>query len=164
MRDDITNTMKGRPDRDVFFTAMIDLYGLPRGFADHELAGTEASPFGKRYVVKGIMNTPARRPPCPGRSGLAKPARRRPGSSRRTRSGGTTMNELDTVVLTQDLPGHGLLRGDLGTVMLVHDRPGYEVEFMTLDGETLGVVSLTPQQVRPVRRREIARARVVQAG
>ncbi len=32
MRDDIINTMKGRRDRDVFFTTMIDLYGLPRGF------------------------------------------------------------------------------------------------------------------------------------
>jgi hypothetical protein len=32
MRDDSLNTMKGRPDRDVFFTTMIDLYGLPRGF------------------------------------------------------------------------------------------------------------------------------------
>jgi hypothetical protein len=74
------------------------------------------------------------------------------------------MKELDTVVLTEDLPEHGLLRGDIGTVVLVHDRPGYEVEFMTLDGETLAVISLTPQQVRPVGRREIAQARVVQAG
>jgi len=44
------------------------------------------------------------------------------------------MKELDTLVLTEDLPEHGLLRGDIGTVVLVHDRPGYEVEFMTLDG------------------------------
>jgi hypothetical protein len=71
------------------------------------------------------------------------------------------MKELDTVVLTEDLPGHGLVRGDLGTVVLVHGRPGYEVEFMTLDGETPAVVSLTPQQIRPVRRREIAQARAV---
>jgi hypothetical protein len=74
------------------------------------------------------------------------------------------MTEHDTAVLTEDLPEHGLVRGDIGTVVLVHDRPGYEVEFMTLDGETLAVVSLTPQQVRPVRRREIAQARAVQAG
>ena len=72
------------------------------------------------------------------------------------------MKEHDTVVLTEDLPEHGLLSGDIGTVVLVHDRPGYEVEFMTLDGGTLAVVSLTPQQVRPVRRREIAQARAVQ--
>jgi hypothetical protein len=74
------------------------------------------------------------------------------------------MKALDRVVLTEDLPEHGLLPGDIGTVVLVHDRPGYEVEFMTLDGETLAVVSLTVQQVRPVGRREIAQARAVQAG
>lgn len=32
---------------------------------------------------------------------------------------------------------------------------------MTLDGQTLTVVSLLPQQVRPVGRREIAQARAV---
>jgi hypothetical protein len=71
------------------------------------------------------------------------------------------IKELDTVVLTEDLPEHGLLRGDLGTVVLVHTGGGYEVEFMTLDGETLAVVSLLPNQVRPVARREIAQARAV---
>jgi len=36
---------------------------LLRHAADHELAGTEDSPFGKRYVVEGIMNTPVGRTP-----------------------------------------------------------------------------------------------------
>ena len=71
------------------------------------------------------------------------------------------IKELDTIVLTEDLPGHGLLRGDLGTVVLVHPGGGYEVEFMTLDGETLAVLSLSPHQVRPIARREIAQARAV---
>jgi hypothetical protein len=71
------------------------------------------------------------------------------------------VKELDTVVLTEDLHEHGLKRGDIGTVVLVHDGPGYEVEFATLNGETIAVVSLTPQQVRPVGRREIAQARLV---
>jgi Domain of unknown function (DUF4926) len=71
------------------------------------------------------------------------------------------LKELDTVVLTADLPDHGLRQGDLGTVVLVHAERGYEVEFMTLDGETLAVVSLHPAQVRPVGRREIAQARAV---
>ncbi|HXH13700.1 MAG TPA: DUF4926 domain-containing protein [Alphaproteobacteria bacterium] len=71
------------------------------------------------------------------------------------------IKELDTVVLTTELPEHGLQAGDLGTVVLVHTRGGYEVEFMTLDGETVAVVSLTPDQVRPVGRREIAHARPV---
>lgn len=71
------------------------------------------------------------------------------------------INELDTVVLTEDLPEHGLKRGDLGTVVLLHGIEGYEVEFMTLDGQTLAVASLLPRQVRPVGRREIAQARAV---
>jgi hypothetical protein len=71
------------------------------------------------------------------------------------------IKELDTIVLTEDLADHGLKRGDLGTVVLVHAAGGYEVEFMTLDGETLAVVSLFPHQVRPIGRREIAQARAV---
>lgn len=71
------------------------------------------------------------------------------------------IKELDTVVLTESLPEHGLERGDLGTVVLLHPAGGYEVEFMTLDGETLAVVSLFPHQVRPVGPREIAQARAV---
>jgi hypothetical protein len=71
------------------------------------------------------------------------------------------MKELDTVVLTTDLPEHGLKAGDLGTVVLVHKHNGYEVEFMTLDGETVAVVSLSRDQVRPIGHREIAHARLV---
>ena len=71
------------------------------------------------------------------------------------------IKELDTVVLTEDLPEHGLKQGDIGTVVLLHAPGGYEVEFMTLDGQTLVVASLFPRQVRPVGRREIAQARAV---
>jgi hypothetical protein len=71
------------------------------------------------------------------------------------------LKELDTVVLAVDLPEHGLSRGDLGAVVLVHEDRGYEVEFITLDGETLAVVSLFADQVRPVGHREIAHARAV---
>jgi hypothetical protein len=72
------------------------------------------------------------------------------------------IKELDTVALTEDLPGQGLKAGDIGTVVLLHGQAGYEVEFMTLDGERIAVVSLTPRQVRPVGRREIAQARLVE--
>lgn len=74
------------------------------------------------------------------------------------------IRELDCVVLACDLPEHGLKRGDVGTVVLVHAGAGYEVEFMTLDGETLAVVSLRDEQLRPIGRREIANARLVQVG
>ena len=71
------------------------------------------------------------------------------------------IGELGTVVLTTDLPEHGLKAGDLGTAVLVHGHGGSEVEFLTLDGETVAVVSLSPDHVRPVGRREIAHARLV---
>jgi Domain of unknown function (DUF4926) len=73
------------------------------------------------------------------------------------------IRELDCVVLTTDLPEKGLKRGDVGAVVLVHDSAGYEVEFVTLDGETIGVVSLASEQVRPIGRREIASARAVES-
>jgi len=71
------------------------------------------------------------------------------------------IKELDTVVLTVDKPLQRLKKGDVGTVVLTHDRQGFEVEFVTLDGETLAVVSVTADEVRPVARREIAHARRV---
>lgn len=72
------------------------------------------------------------------------------------------LRELESVVLTCDLLAYGLKQGDIGTIVLVHGSAGYEVEFMTLDGETLAVVSLLPTQVRPIGRREIAHARTVE--
>ena len=71
------------------------------------------------------------------------------------------IRELDSIVLTVDLPEQGLMKGDVGTVVLLHDKNGYEVEFMTLNGKTLTVVSLPKDHVRPVGSREIAQARTV---
>ena len=54
------------------------------------------------------------------------------------------IRELDSAVVTRDLPDHHLKCGDVGTVVLVHDDRGYEVEFVTLDGDTVAVLSLSP--------------------
>lgn len=73
------------------------------------------------------------------------------------------IRELDSVVLTADLPEYGLRAGDVGTVVLVHHNgEGYEVEFVALDGETMAVVSLFPAQIRPIGQREITHARKVE--
>jgi hypothetical protein len=70
------------------------------------------------------------------------------------------IKELDEVILACDLPDHGLSAGDLGTVVLVHrGAAGYEVEFTSLDGETIAVVTLMANQVRPVQPNAIAHAR-----
>ena len=72
------------------------------------------------------------------------------------------IKELDTVVLDVDLPEYHLEKGDIGTVVSIHqNHKGYEVEFITLEGETLVVISLFPSQIRKVQKREIPHVRLV---
>ncbi|HZZ30234.1 MAG TPA: DUF4926 domain-containing protein [Pirellulales bacterium] len=74
------------------------------------------------------------------------------------------IREHDSVVLATDLPEHGLQHGDIGTVVMIHQNgAGYEVEFMTLEGETVAVVSLYASQLRPIAAKEIAHARALEA-
>ncbi len=74
------------------------------------------------------------------------------------------IQEHDSVVLAIDLPEHSLEKGDIGTVVLIHrGGEGFEVEFMTLGGETLAIVSLMASQVRPISPKEIAHARALEA-
>ena len=72
------------------------------------------------------------------------------------------IKELDQIVLTEDLPEYGLRAGDVGTVVLVHQEgKGYEVEFVALDCETLAVTTVLANQVRPIAKREVSSARLV---
>jgi hypothetical protein len=74
------------------------------------------------------------------------------------------IHELDRVVLRKPLPDLGLEAGDIGTIVLVHDGGrGFDVEFVTLAGDTLAVATVTADDVRPVDRNEIAHARPVAA-
>ena len=70
------------------------------------------------------------------------------------------ISEHDVVVLTQDMPDDGLTAGDAGTVVHVHpNSAGYEVEFMTLNGQTIAVVTVMAKQVRAVTRRDVVHVR-----
>ena len=74
------------------------------------------------------------------------------------------IQELDQVVLMTDLIDSGLQSGDIGTVVLVHrGGKGYEVEFISLSGETIAVVSVFANQVRSTGKFEIAHARAITA-
>jgi hypothetical protein len=54
------------------------------------------------------------------------------------------IRELDGVVLMRDLPEHGLRAGDVGVVVHVYGEGiGFEVEFVTGDGKTVAVVTLS---------------------
>lgn len=73
------------------------------------------------------------------------------------------INEHDIVVLTEDLTDEGLRAGDIGTVVHIHNNgAGYEVEFMTLAGQTIAVASLLSAQVRAVGRQDVAHVRELQ--
>ena len=72
------------------------------------------------------------------------------------------IKELDSVVLTTDLPERGLTTGDIGTVVLVHEGgKGCTVEFMTLGGTPIAVVTLLAGHVRQTAKDEISHARPV---
>lgn len=73
------------------------------------------------------------------------------------------IKEHDCVVLTENLPEENLEAGDIGTVVHIHDGgAGFEVEFMTLTGETVAIVTLMASQVRPLNRRDLAHTRELQ--
>jgi hypothetical protein len=72
--------------------------------------------------------------------------------------------EHDVVVLTRDLPEHGLRSGDVGTVVHVYrEGKAYEVEFVTGSGQTLAVETLEPKDLRPLGAGEILHSREVSA-
>lgn len=73
------------------------------------------------------------------------------------------IQEHDIVVLTEDVPEEGLTAGDVGTVVHIHNQgEGYEVEFVTLAGQTIAVASLSAPQVRPVSKQDISHVRELQ--
>jgi Domain of unknown function (DUF4926) len=70
------------------------------------------------------------------------------------------IKEHDCVVLTANIPKEALEAGDVGTVVHIHKGgEAYEVEFMTLTGETVAIVTLFANQVRPLNRRDLAHTR-----
>jgi hypothetical protein len=74
------------------------------------------------------------------------------------------IKEHDRVVLKTSVPGQGLKAGDVGTVIHVYKpAAAFEVEFLTLHGETVAIATLEGSKVRPVQKREITHARLLRA-
>jgi len=68
------------------------------------------------------------------------------------------------VVLTVDYPGEKLLRGDMGTIVEHHEATseypeGYEVEFFAGNGETIAVVSIRADALRPADSKDVLHVR-----
>jgi hypothetical protein len=74
------------------------------------------------------------------------------------------IKEHDRVVLKRGISEEGLRAGDVGTVVHVYKKgEAFEVEFLTLHGETVAITTLDASQVRPVQKREITHARLLRA-
>lgn len=74
------------------------------------------------------------------------------------------IEEHDRVVLTRDIPGEDLVGGDVGTVVHVYaEGKTFEIEFMTLDGQTAAVATVEASAVRPVTGRDISHSRHLQS-
>ena len=70
------------------------------------------------------------------------------------------VRELDTIVLSHDLAEHGLRRGDIGAVVRCYEKNrAFEVEFVTGAGETVALLTLASDDIRPIGNTEILRVR-----
>jgi hypothetical protein len=70
------------------------------------------------------------------------------------------IQEHERVVLTADIPAEGLEAGDVGTVVHIYNGgEGFEVEFMTLAGNTIAVATVLAGQCRPVSKRDVSHVR-----
>jgi hypothetical protein len=71
--------------------------------------------------------------------------------------------EFDTVVMTADMPSHGLKSGDVGAVVQVYSADAIEVEFVAASGHTQALLTLMTSLVRPIGRNDILAMRQLDA-
>ena len=74
-----------------------------------------------------------------------------------------TMQTLDVVVLTRDLPTDGLRAGDLGSVVERYGPDSLGVEFVAASGRTQALVTLRPADLRAVADGDLVAVRPVHA-
>jgi len=70
------------------------------------------------------------------------------------------LKELDPVVLTRDVPESHLSEGDVGTIVHVYGGgEAYEVEFATVEGRTVAVLTLPDAALRRPENRDMLHIR-----
>ena len=57
------------------------------------------------------------------------------------------IKQYDVVALTEDLPPHGLVRGQVGTIVEQYSPDAFEVEFVNSSGYNYGPVTLKSGQL-----------------
>ena len=76
------------------------------------------------------------------------------------RAGRGVISELDRAVLVSGVLEQKLRAGDVGTVVMVYrDGEAFEVEFLTLGGDTRALATLPASALRLAEDREVAHAR-----
>ena len=76
----------------------------------------------------------------------------------------TPLIEYETAVLVHDLGYLPLKAGDVGAVVHVYsDGEAFEVEFVTGEGKTVAMVTLTKDDIRPMHEQEILHVRALAA-
>lgn len=66
------------------------------------------------------------------------------------------IKEHDRIALKTNIPAEKLKAGDIETVIHVHKKgAAFEVEFLTLHGETVAVATLDASLVRPIQKKEL---------
>lgn len=68
---------------------------------------------------------------------------------------------LDTVIMTANLSTDEVLAGDLGTIVEIYTdpSPAYEVEFVNPNGTTRALLTLSPDQIRPLSENDVLTTR-----
>ena len=68
---------------------------------------------------------------------------------------------LDTVIMTANLSTDEVLVGDLGTIVEIYTdpTPAYEVEFVNPNGTTRVLLTLSPDQIRPLSENDVLTTR-----
>ena len=70
------------------------------------------------------------------------------------------IRELETVALTHDIPKYGLKEGDIGAVVHCYgEKDAFETEFVTAEGRTIAVLTLSGVDIRQVGGREVLHVR-----
>ena len=64
--------------------------------------------------------------------------------------------EIEVVELAHDIKGHNLKKGERGTIVEIYkDGEAYEVEFIAPDGKTSILLTLIPDDIRPIINKEV---------
>jgi len=70
------------------------------------------------------------------------------------------LNEFETVVINRDIPEYGLIKGDIGAIVHIYNNgSAIEVEFVSGEGITVGVITLSKDDIRQIAHDEILHVR-----